>query len=243
MKVLASIKNENKLVSFILYDGTKSYIANLDKVKELAARNKIDTLYIENRELKPTFKGNESEALSKVDKNIAKKIKNDICDLTLNQYININAQFRAKDIEVANSGFTNAAGTVSSILKYQEHILLVEVLVYGPSNYVDKNIQKFAKDNISNGNIVKESLLLKQGFIYQFSFLVDKHYEYNTMKRLNENYNINIFWNKNSLNNIMEKLKWNTQRLNWLQGKVINLQLPSDDDVLFINKIISKYSI
>lgn len=243
MKELAAVKNGNKLTGFMLYNGKLTYFYKLDKVKELAANNDIDTLCIKNGDLVPTLSGNDLESLNKINKKIAKRMKNNMTSLSLNEYVELDAQFREKDIQATYSAYMNASGTISGILKYK-NLVLINALVYATSNFVDQRIQDFVRKGLQSGKIPNQSLLLRQGNIYTLAFLVDfNNKENDGMIDLNENYGIRIFWNPNGLHNITDKMQWNFKSLGVIQRKLMQSQLPSQDDINKIQSYLNKYSL
>lgn len=95
---LATIKDKDQITGFVVYDGSRTFIMDMDTMKKEAAAGKVDTLFYRDGQFIPILQGPIAKELKK--KFCLKKTRKMNDSMTFQDFMNNDCLFRKEDVDL-----------------------------------------------------------------------------------------------------------------------------------------------
>ena len=132
-KELATIKDGDLITGFLMYDGTKTLIMDIETAKIEAAAGNIDTLGYENDQFIPIVQGEIAEELK--EKGILENYENACKTMTFEDFVRYDAQFQKDDVDLMMSRDDAALANIGTVLETDvpgtgKHVLMLTMVFW-----------------------------------------------------------------------------------------------------------------
>lgn len=227
---LATIKDKDKITEFVVYDGSRTFIMDMETMKKEAAAGNVDTLFYCDGQFIPILQGPLAKELKR--KFCLKKARKMNKNMTFQDFVNNDCLFRKEDVD---------------LMMENRDVMLAEIcLAFGQaSSYMAPSyvmtmafwsIHKEAMDKLRDTleGYSPYISMIRKGRIYDGFLTVNLPFAYEKcgfdLLSLQEKTGLNFIYNPQSLRNMAERAYRASESIPVI-GKLYRIMSPAEKDI------------
>lgn len=234
LKELASIKDKNNLVGFVMYDGDALRVMDMDETKKYASHlNGVSTLSCINGELVLKFSADDAEIAS-LKGSQRRRIERSTSRMTLSDYVSCDSIIRKSDLDIAmrTKGIV-LAGSRLSVLQADRVSRYVLMTTYFMAwNIWDKKKLNECLLNIHNRytNLGVNTARNYSGFFVLNIPVVKPSEGFSLLEQL-QDIGLNFIWNMGTISNNDVRYQHFLNNLSVMSRKMVAVLKPTERDL------------